>query len=97
MKKTLLPEKTSRLAKFLRVAGDENRIRIMCLLFKRKKICVSDIAEELSISVAISSHHLQELLKAGIVLSERNGKEICYFLAKSALVSDFKKFICKYK
>ncbi len=85
------------LAKLMRTAGDESRLKILCVIFSEKKICVSDIAEELNMSVAIVSHHLRVMSKDGLVLSSREGKRICYGLPKGPFVKDLKKFICKYK
>ncbi len=89
--------KINSLAESLRVAGEGSRIKILCKLFDKKKICVSSMAKELNISVAITSHHFKELAKAKLVSSERNGKETCYFISKNPLASDLKRFICKYK
>lgn len=85
------------LAKLMRTAGDENRLRILCVIFSKKNVCVSDIAEELALSVAIVSHHLQVMAKDGLVVPLRDGKRICYELPKDEFVKDLKKFICKYK
>ncbi len=85
------------LAKLMRTAGDESRLKILCVIFNEKKICVSDIAEELNMSVAIISHHLQVMVKEGLVIASREGKRICYELPKGPFVKDLKKFICKYK
>jgi DNA-binding transcriptional ArsR family regulator len=85
------------LAKLMRTAGDESRLKILCIIFTQKRICVSDIAEELGLSVAIVSHHLQVMAKEKLVLPIREGKKICYELPKDQFVKDLKKFICKYK
>ena len=85
------------LAKLMRTAGDENRLKILCIIFSKKKVCVSDIAEELGLSVAIVSHHLQVMSKEGLAVPIREGKRICYELPKGEFVKDLKKFICKYK
>jgi DNA-binding transcriptional ArsR family regulator len=85
------------LAKLMRTAGDESRLKILCVIFGKEKVCVSDIAEDLDMSVAIVSHHLQVMAKEGLVVSTREGKRICYELPKGSFVKDLKKFICKYK
>ncbi len=85
------------LSKLLRTAGDESRLKILCEIFSKKKICVSDIAKELNLSVAIVSHHLQVMSRDGLVVHLREGKRICYELPKDPFVKDLKKFICKYK
>jgi DNA-binding transcriptional ArsR family regulator len=85
------------LAKLMRVAGDESRLKILCVVFSEKKVCVSDIAKSLNLSVAIVSHHLQVMSKEGLVVSIREGKRICYQLPHKPFIKDLKKFICKYK
>ena len=85
------------LAKLMRTAGDESRLKILCVIFNEEKVCVSDIAKDLDLSVAIVSHHLQVMSKEGLVVSVREGKKICYQLPKKPFIKDLKKFICKYK
>ncbi|MEI8269762.1 MAG: metalloregulator ArsR/SmtB family transcription factor [bacterium] len=85
------------LAKLMRTAGDESRLKILCVIFNEKKVCVSEIAKDLDLSIAIVSHHLQVMSKEGLVVSVREGKSICYQLPKEPFIKDLKKFICKYK
>lgn len=85
------------LAKKFKTVSDPSRLRILCLIFNGQKMCVSEIAKELKMSVAIASHHLQALGKEGLLERGREGKNICYLLSKNELNSDLKKFICKYK
>lgn len=85
------------LAKLMRTAGDESRLKILCIIFSKKKVCVSDIAKELNMSIAIVSHHLQALSHEGLLISKREGKKVCYELPKNSFVKDLKGFICKYK
>ncbi|MEI6479596.1 MAG: metalloregulator ArsR/SmtB family transcription factor [bacterium] len=85
------------IAKLLRTAGDIGRLNILCIIFDKKDICVSDIAKQLGLSVAITSHHLKVMAKTGLLISNRSGKKICYELPKTPFVRDLKGFICKYK
>jgi DNA-binding transcriptional ArsR family regulator len=85
------------LAKLLRTAGDESRLKILCVLFGKRKICVSEIAVSLKMSVAIVSHHLQVMSREGLVVSVREGKRICYALPDKPFVRDLKRFVCKYR
>ena len=91
------PKKIDLLAKKLQTAGNPSRLKILCYLFKKDKACVSDIAGELNMSIALISHHLQELAKKDLLRSVREGKKICYVLSNNHLTADLKKFICKYK
>ena len=81
----------------MRTAGDESRLEILCVIFNRRNVCVSDIAEELGMSVAIVSHHLQVMAQENLVSPMREGKRVCYQLPDEPFVKDLKKFICKYK
>jgi DNA-binding transcriptional ArsR family regulator len=81
----------------MRTAGDESRLKILCVIFAEKNVCVSDIARELDMSIAIVSHHLQVMSKKGLVVPVREGKRICYELPEDRFVKDLKKFVCKYK
>ena len=85
------------LALRIRTAGDENRLKILCVLFREHTICVSDIASYLKLSIATVSHHLRVMSKEGLVTSVRKGKKICYCLPNEPFMNDLKKFICKYK
>jgi len=85
------------LAKRMRTAGDESRLKILCVIFEKKGVCVSDIATILDMSIASVSHHLQVMFRGGLVIPIRQGKRICYELPKGSFISDLKKFVCKYK
>jgi DNA-binding transcriptional ArsR family regulator len=85
------------LAKLMRIVGDENRLKILCVIFRVHKICVTDIAKELELSVAIVSHHLQVMAEEELLIPSQEGKCIYYQLPQKPFVSDLKKLICKYK
>ncbi len=85
------------IAGLLRTAGDTGRLKILCVIFDTKNICVSDIAEKLNMSVAITSHHLKVMARTGLLVARRSGKRMCYELPKAPFVGDLKRLICKYK
>lgn len=85
------------LAKILRVVGDVRRLTILCIIFDREKICVSDIATRLKISIASVSHHVRALARVGLLEPVREGKEVCYLFHDVGLAKDLKKFIRHYK
>lgn len=97
MKIMQVTQKIEKLAKQLLVVGDPNRIRILCFLLSKKSACVTEIAENLGLSAATTSHHLLILAKENLLLSNRNGKKICYALSELQLLKDLKKIICKNK
>lgn len=85
------------LAKKLRASGDSNRLKILCILLDNSKVCVSEIAKQLHLDIAIASYHLQALLREKLVVSTREGKSIYYKLAQTELAKDLKNLICKHK
>jgi len=84
----------SKKARLLSLAGDETRIRILCALFEKDHVCVSDIAKCLKMSVAAVSHHLQLMQENGLTSSVREGKKICYSLYENSLTKYLRQFIC---
>lgn len=81
-------------ARYLTLAGDETRIRILCFLFEYGEACVSDIAESVGASVNTASHHLRIMKDNGVLESERMGTSICYKLVESEFMNNLKKAIC---
>ena len=83
------------LAKRLLLAGDPARLMILCLLFEGEKVCVSEISKELGMSVAVASHHLRSLAKAGLLEPVREGKRVCYSFRISRFNAGLKRLICR--
>jgi predicted transcriptional regulator len=92
-----MSQRIEELAQKLRASGDHNRLKILCLLLKDQKFCVSDIAQKLNLDIAVVSYHLQTLLREKIVQTTRDGKKICYKIRPSKFNNDLKNLICKYK
>jgi len=91
------PQKLAALARQLQTASESTRLQILCLIFNKKKACVSDIAKGLKLGIAAVSHHLQALSKEKLLFSKREGKKICYILKDTNFVNDLRNLICKYK
>ncbi len=69
----------------LKAMGDETRSRILSVLCTPDRgamipSTVTELALRLGLSASTVSHHLQLLLRAGLVLVERQGKERHYTL-----------------
>ncbi|MBI2355877.1 MAG: winged helix-turn-helix transcriptional regulator [Candidatus Doudnabacteria bacterium] len=90
-----LTKDLARRARLLELAGNPTRIRILCVLYERGEVCVSDIAKSLNMSIASISHHLQIMKDNGLVEDERMGNSICYKPVKNELTNKLKKFICE--
>lgn len=81
-------------ARMLELAGDPTRIRILCFMFRYRKACVTDIAENLDMSIASISHHLQIMKDNGYFATERMGNNICYILLENDFIAKLEKIIC---
>ena len=58
--------------------GDNTRYELVRLLMTKKNICVSELADEVNISVAGVSQQLKILEKAKLIERIRDGQKICY-------------------
>jgi DNA-binding transcriptional ArsR family regulator len=84
-------EQDERLVKFMNILGDNTRFKMFKILLDKKELCVSDIAEELNVSVSAVSQHFRIFELARIVKKERNGQKICHKLNEdNDLVVKFK-------
>lgn len=62
--------------------ADPNRVRLL-LTVEEGPVCVGELALILSLSQSAVSHQLKLLRTMGLVTSTRNGRHICYELARS--------------
>ena len=88
-----LPE----LVKFLKVIGDENRIKILCLLGGGER-CVCEIWTTLGIPQNLASHHLKTLKDAELISSKQDGRNIIYSINKKIVQNHsnlLNKILCK--
>jgi len=65
--------------------GDANRLKILELL-RSQELCVSDICKRFNITQPSVSHHLDILKRAGLVASEKRGREVYYRFNRDAIV-----------
>jgi len=66
----------------LKVLADETRLAVVEQLLDGPRH-VGEINEALEVEPTLLSHHLRVLRDAGLVISERDGKQVLYSLAKS--------------
>jgi len=69
----------SRVAEFFKIVGDATRCKIVSAL-SHSEMCVGDIANVLSMSKSSISHQLTKMKEAGVVKSQKKGKEVYYSL-----------------
>lgn len=72
-----MPDKTKFYSKFFKALGDENRLKILYLVFNGAN-CPCRLLRELPIEQSTLSHHMKILCDAGIVEAKKNGTKINY-------------------
>jgi ArsR family transcriptional regulator, arsenate/arsenite/antimonite-responsive transcriptional repressor len=71
----------TKLASLLKLIGEENRLKLLCLLNNGER-CVCEIPEEFEMSQSLISHHLADLKKAELVNKRKKGRRAYYSLTK---------------
>ncbi len=72
-----LTEAYSDLAKFLRIIGDDNRLKIMCLL-RDTELYVDQLSYNLGLAQNLVSSHLKILLDFNLITVRQEGKKNYY-------------------
>ncbi len=70
--------------RFAKALADETRQKIMALCCCNL-LSVNDIVDNLDVAQPTVSHHLKILKQAGLVISERRGKQVLYTLDQKQL------------
>ena len=65
--------------------GDGTRLKILELI-KKEELCVSDICKRFDITQPSVSHHLDILKRAGLVTSDKRGREVYYSFDREAMI-----------
>lgn len=73
-----LPDGWERFSRFFFALGERTRQQILLIFDGNEEICVSDIARLFELSRPAISHHLKVLREAGLLQSEKRGKEVYY-------------------
>ncbi len=66
-------------SELFKMLGDPGRLRIVCALMGTQ-MCVMHLAEEVGMEQSALSHQLKNLKNAGLVKSEKQGKQVFYSL-----------------
>lgn len=86
-RKLLEKEKAAlpRLADLYKLLANPARLKVLLVLSKTEKMCVGDLAQVLSLSIAATSHQLKMLKDRGWLKGEAAGKQVYYSLASEGL------------
>ena len=81
-----IPREWRNLSRVFAALGDEHRQRILLTFEPGERLNVGSIVEVSTLSRTTVSHHLRVLREAGVLRSEKIGKEVWYWLDKAFLV-----------
>ncbi len=70
-------------AKLFSLLANEVRLKIIRLFLSYEKMCVCDLSDVLKMNQSPISQHLRKLKDAEILLNERDGMTVFYFLNES--------------
>lgn len=75
----LTAEQAGAVGELFKTLGEASRLKIVCALMGTE-MCVTHLAEQVGMAQSAVSHQLRNLRAAGIVKSQRIGKQIFYGL-----------------
>jgi ArsR family transcriptional regulator len=73
-------EAAERLARVFRALGDRHRVRLLSLIAAAEggEACICDLTAPVGLSQPTVSHHMKQLVEAGLVAREQRGKWAYY-------------------
>lgn len=82
-------EEAQRLARVFKALGDPTRVRLLSLIAAQaeREACICDLTEPVGLSQPTVSHHMKQLVDAGLVVREQRGRWAYYRLVEAALES----------
>lgn len=82
-------EQAERLARLFKALGDPTRVRLLSLIAAHQdgEACVCDLTEPVGLSQGTVSHHLKQLVDAGLVSREQRGRWSYYRIVDGALTA----------
>jgi ArsR family transcriptional regulator len=82
-------EAAERLARVFRALGDRHRVRLLSLIAAADggEACICDLTAPLGLAQPTVSHHMKQLVEAGLVSREQRGKWAYYRVVPQAIQS----------
>lgn len=80
-----IPREWAAMSKVFTALGDEHRQRILLLFEKGERLNVGQIAEVSTLARSTVSHHLRILRESNVLLSEKLGKEVYFWINQAFL------------
>jgi DNA-binding transcriptional ArsR family regulator len=80
-----IPKEWREISRAFTAMGDEHRQRILLTFEPGERLNVGQIVEVSTLSRSAVSHHLKLMREAGVLRSEKVGKEVYYWIDKEFL------------
>ena len=80
-----LPPEWTAMSRIFVALGDEHRQRILLLFEPGERLNAGQIAEVSTLGQSTVSHHLKILREAGVLASEKVGREVWFWINRDAL------------
>lgn len=80
-------EDAQKLARMFKALGDPTRVRLLSIIAAQAdaEACVCDLTEPVGLSQPTVSHHMKQLVDAGLVVREQRGKWAYYSFVPDTL------------
>lgn len=78
-----------RFARSFKALGDPTRVRLLSLIAAAEdgEACICDLTEPVALSQPTVSHHMRQLVDAGLITREQRGKWAYYAVVEDALAA----------
>ena len=77
-----------------KVLGNQTRLRMLHALIKAGEMCVTDLADALSMNPPAISNQLQRLVDRGMVASRRKGNNVFYKIVDPCVINLIDRGLC---
>lgn len=80
-------EDAQELARMFKALGDPTRVRLLSLIAAQpeREACICDLTEPVGLTQPTVSHHMKQLVEAGLVVREQRGRWAYYGLVEETL------------
>lgn len=85
----VLPPEWKPTSEIFTALGDEHRQRMLLLFEPNEKLTAGQIADASTLARTTVSHHLKILRQANVLLSEKKGKEVWFWINRPLLEQTF--------
>ncbi|WP_313406461.1 metalloregulator ArsR/SmtB family transcription factor [Aeromicrobium sp.] len=85
----LAADEAERLARMFKALGDPTRVRLLSMIAAQpeREACICDLTEPVGLSQPTVSHHMKQLVDAGLVVREQRGRWAFYRVVEDTLAA----------